>query len=101
MIDNKTELWIWQGWWPEEDVENNPIEQKTGSGIVRWQSERKAAMQTAINYWKSLHEGDEHVPAYLVWAGLEPLEFKNLFPRWTDVENVTELNLKVNIIVFV
>lgn len=34
------------------------------------------------------------MPAYLVWAGLEPLEFKNLFPDWIEKEDVAELNLK-------
>lgn len=70
------------------------LSDQTGSGAVRWQAERKAAMQTAVNYWQKHHSGDESVPAYLVWAGLEPLEFKNLFPCWVEREDIAELNLK-------
>ncbi|XP_064214700.1 supervillin isoform X3 [Tribolium castaneum] len=94
MIDNKHELWLWQGWWPEKERDEMELSDQTGSGAVRWQAERKAAMQTAVSYWRESHNDDEPVPAYLVWAGLEPLEFKNLFPCWADREDVAELNLK-------
>ncbi|XP_063919951.1 uncharacterized protein LOC135134963 isoform X4 [Zophobas morio] len=94
LIDNHHELWLWQGWWPEREEEEVELSDQTGSGAVRWQAERKAAMQTAVNYWQKTHSGDESVPAFLVWAGLEPLEFKNLFPFWIDREDVAELNLK-------
>ncbi|XP_023313195.1 supervillin-like isoform X3 [Anoplophora glabripennis] len=93
LIDNRHELWLWQGWWPEKEDEVD-LSDQTGSGAVRWQAERKAAMQTAVNYWKSTHEEDEPVVAYLVWAGLEPLQFTNLFPMWEDKEDVAELNKK-------
>ncbi|KAJ8953301.1 hypothetical protein NQ314_007373, partial [Rhamnusium bicolor] len=93
LIDNHHELWLWQGWWPEKEDEID-LSDQTGSGAVRWQAERKAAMQTAINYWKETHEEDEPVVAHLVWAGLEPLQFKNLFPTWDDKEDVAELNKK-------
>ncbi|XP_044270482.1 uncharacterized protein LOC123015087 isoform X2 [Tribolium madens] len=94
MIDNNHELWLWQGWWPEKEKDEMELSDQTGSGAVRWQAERKAAMQTAVSYWRESHSGDESVPAYLVWAGLEPLEFKNLFPCWVDREDIAELNLK-------
>lgn len=50
-------------------------------------------MQTAINYWRKRHP-DQEVVAYLVWAGLEPLEFKNLFPKWEVRQDVRDLNLQ-------
>lgn len=93
LIDNHYELWLWQGWWPEKEDEVD-LSDQTGSGAVRWQAERKAAMQTAVSYWKSTHDEEEPVVAYLVWAGLEPLQFKNLFPTWDDKEDVAELNKK-------
>lgn len=93
LIDNHHELWLWQGWWPERE-EDLDLSDQTGSGAVRWQAERKAAMQTAVNYWQKSQSGDESIPAYLVWAGLEPLEFKNLFPHWVDRNDVMELNMK-------
>ncbi|KAJ8974222.1 hypothetical protein NQ317_012117 [Molorchus minor] len=83
LIDNRHEMWLWQGWWPEKEDEMD-LSDQTGSGAVRWQGERKAAMQTAVNYWNRTHEEGEPVVAYLVWAGLEPLQFKNLFPTWHD-----------------
>lgn len=35
-------------------------------------------------------------PAFMVYAGLEPLSFTNLFPFWTVEANVRDLNLKVS-----
>lgn len=56
-------------------------------------------MQTAINYWRKKNGGDEaDVPAYLVSAGLEPLEFQNLFPTWDCMEDVAERNKKVTFV---
>lgn len=95
LLDNHHELWLWQGWWPETEEELDVLSDQTGSGAVRWQAERKAAMQTAVDYWKKLHGDDKPVVGYLVWAGMEPLKFKNLFPAWDDREDVTELNKKV------
>lgn len=96
LFDNHHELWLWQGWWPEkEDCELTA--DQTGSGAVRLQAERRAAMQTAMNYWKKIHaDQDDHEPieAYLVWAGLEPLEFRNLFATWEVRQDVRELNLR-------
>jgi len=42
-------MWLWQGWWLE--IEGG--EESAGSGAIRWQAERRAAMQTAVNYWKA------------------------------------------------
>lgn len=52
-------------------------------------------MQTAVNYWRKTHDDGEEIVAHLVWAGLEPLEFRNLFPMWEVREDVRELNLQV------
>ncbi|XP_049958498.1 supervillin [Schistocerca serialis cubense] len=89
LLDSGSELWLWQGWWP--DTTEDPSTQ-TGSGAVRWQAERRAAMQTALDY--AHHMGRRRASAWLVWAGLEPLEFTNLFPVWTDRDDIAELNIR-------
>ncbi|XP_015515749.2 supervillin isoform X2 [Neodiprion lecontei] len=89
MLDNGNEIWLWQGWWPDSGADD-----QTGSGAVRWQSERRAAMRTAIQYWQTNHPDSTQLPISLVWAGLEPLEFRNLFPMWETREDVAELNMR-------
>lgn len=99
LLDNGYELWLWQGWWPEREDDDSDSADQTGSGAVRWQLERKAAMQTAIDYWNHKKQTcDEQIPAYLVWAGFEPKEFTNLFPTWVNREDVSELNAKVSVL---
>lgn len=90
MLDNGSEIWLWQGWWPDSGSDD-----QTGSGAVRWQSERRAAMRTAIQYWQTNHPDSTELPISLVWAGLEPLEFTSLFPTWEIRNEITELNIKV------
>lgn len=94
LLDNGHEIWLWQGWWPEREDDEVELSDQTGSGAVRWQAERKAGMQTVVDYCKA-GGSEKSVPAYLVWAGLEPLEFTNLFPFWSDRDDVAELNMKV------
>uniref|UniRef100_T1GMF5 Gelsolin-like domain-containing protein n=1 Tax=Megaselia scalaris TaxID=36166 RepID=T1GMF5_MEGSC len=60
MIDNMSEVWMWMGWWPIEDMRLSPTEERGESptnenraGVNRWISERKAALQTAVSYWKA------------------------------------------------
>ncbi|PNF29599.1 hypothetical protein B7P43_G01630 [Cryptotermes secundus] len=95
-MDNNAgnELWLWQGWWPDHKGEETEGSDARGSGAVRWQAERRAAMQTALDYWHSQRETKESPAAYLVWAGLEPLQFTNLFPIWTDRDDIAELNIR-------
>ncbi|CAG2053418.1 unnamed protein product [Timema podura] len=96
LLDNHHELWLWQGWWPahneESDGDNKNLR---GSRAVLWQAERRAAMQTALDYW-GLKHGNSRPRAYLVWAGLEPLAFTNLFPIWSDRDDIAELNISFN-----
>ncbi|XP_018913821.2 supervillin isoform X1 [Bemisia tabaci] len=104
LLDTSTELWLWQGWWPIDgdilDPENESPVDEAGSGgsqrgaaAIRWQAERRAAMATVLNYWKNAHPS-ESPKANLVWAGLEPSEFTNLFPEWIDRDDVAELNIR-------
>jgi len=83
---------LWQGWWPDVGHEVNDTNVTTGSGKVRWHSERRAAMQTAIEYTRSKYSSSASSKVKLVWAGHEPQEFINLFPFWTLDENVRDIN---------
>jgi supervillin len=104
VLDSGKEIWLWQGWWPErESVDGNDDDEDTsqnldkdrGSASIRWQAERRAAMQTVLDYWK-LKYGDKPTKAFLVWAGLEPIQFTNLFPDWNDRDDVAEMNILVS-----
>ena len=87
-------LWLWQGWWPEVGHEAGDTNTTTGSGLIRWHSERRAAMQTISEYSRIKYR--RSVKAVLVWAGHEPQEFIDLFPYWTVDDTVTELNQQVS-----
>lgn len=61
LIDNGDKLWLWQGWWPVEEplspisgdseISQSFVENRAGEN--RWQAERRAAMRTAVAYWKA------------------------------------------------
>lgn len=81
MLDNRMEVYLWQGWQPEDT-------QCTGSAKMRWDSERKCAMETVLQYCKE--KNPRRPPqAYLVLAGCEPLTFTNIFPYWKKDPSVT------------
>lgn len=112
MLDTGKELWLWQGWWPDpitsdsttdaeltSTVSNTTINHR-GSSWTRLQAERRAAMQTALDYWKQKYgESDYEDPkAYLVWAGLEPIRFTDCFPEWNDRDDIAEISMKVYVL---
>ncbi|KAM9426091.1 supervillin-like [Pholidichthys leucotaenia] len=73
LLDNRMEVYLWQGWQPEDTL--------CGSAKIRWDSERKCAMETVLQYCKE--KNPRRPPqAYLVLAGSEPLTFTNIFPYW-------------------
>lgn len=45
MLDNRMEVYLWQGWQPEDT-------ECTGSAKIRWNNERKCAMETVLQYCK-------------------------------------------------
>ncbi|XP_068142627.1 supervillin isoform X9 [Drosophila tropicalis] len=107
LIDDGTELWLWMGWWPQEDIKLNTEEKDRSSpstsdnraGVNRWISERRAALETAVDYWRAKHGENEKeafhgIKGQVVWAGLEPLAFRALFPDWTERTDVREINLE-------
>uniref|UniRef100_A0A8C9XT02 Supervillin d n=1 Tax=Sander lucioperca TaxID=283035 RepID=A0A8C9XT02_SANLU len=85
LLDNRMEVYLWQGWQPEDT-------QCTGSAKMRWNNERKCAMETVLQYCKEKNPRRPPL-AYLVLAGCEPLTFTNIFPYW---ENDTSIASKVS-----
>ncbi|XP_041123033.1 supervillin-like [Polyodon spathula] len=74
LLDNRMEVYLWQGWQPVDTEE-------TGSAQIRWDLERKCAMETVLQYCKE--KNPRRPPrAYLIHAGAEPLTFTNIFPKW-------------------
>ncbi|XP_054615893.1 supervillin [Dunckerocampus dactyliophorus] len=69
LLDNRFEVYLWQ--------RNHPVQGREES----WNSERKCAMETALQY---CNEANPRRPpqAYLILEGSEPLTFTNVFPRW-------------------
>ena len=39
----------------------------------------------------------DNVHGFVVWAGLEPLEFTAMFPEWTERDDVAEINVQVGV----
>lgn len=74
LLDNRMEVYLWQGWQPEDT-------ECTGSAKMRWNNERKCAMETVLQYCKEKNPRRPPL-AYLVLAGCEPLTFTNIFPYW-------------------
>ncbi|XDV28090.1 hypothetical protein PO909_031483 [Leuciscus waleckii] len=83
LVDNYHEVYLWQGWWPQ-DAES------TGSARIRWDSDRKCAMETVLQYCREKNE-KKPPKSYLIHAGLEPLTFTNMFPSWEHREDIAEI----------
>uniref|UniRef100_A0A1A7YXZ0 HP domain-containing protein n=1 Tax=Iconisemion striatum TaxID=60296 RepID=A0A1A7YXZ0_9TELE len=81
LLDNRMEVYLWQGWQPDDT-------QCTGSAKMRWDNERKCAMETVLQYCKEKNPRRPPL-AYLVVAGFEPLTFTNIFPYWEKDTSVT------------
>ncbi|XP_054084568.1 supervillin isoform X15 [Zeugodacus cucurbitae] len=104
MLDDGDMLWLWMGWWPLEDLKISTEERSSPTnenraGVNRWISERRAALETAVSYWCAKfgenNEKDFHdIKGYVVWAGLEPLAFKALFPDWIERDDIKEINMQ-------
>ncbi|XP_035260434.1 supervillin isoform X2 [Anguilla anguilla] len=74
LLDNRLEVYLWQGRQPDDA-------ECTGSAKIRWDMERKCAMETALQYCRE--KNHKRPPqAYLILAGAEPLTFTNIFPYW-------------------
>ncbi|XP_058601777.1 supervillin isoform X4 [Onychostoma macrolepis] len=83
LVDNYHEVYLWQGWWPQDT-------ESTGSARMRWDSDRKCAMETVLQYCREKNEKKPQ-KSYLIHAGLEPLTFTNMFPSWEHREDIAEI----------
>ncbi|XP_069067375.1 supervillin isoform X8 [Pleurodeles waltl] len=83
LVDNHHEVYLWQGWWATE----NTI---AGSARIRWDTDRKSAMETVLQYCKGKNK-KKPPKSYLIHAGLEPLTFTNMFPSWEHREDIAEI----------
>lgn len=72
LLDNRLEVYLWQREQPD---------QTDSSALSRWHSERRCAMQTALQYCKEMNPR-RPPQAYLIYEGAEPLTFTNVFPNW-------------------
>uniref|UniRef100_A0A670YE95 Supervillin n=2 Tax=Pseudonaja textilis TaxID=8673 RepID=A0A670YE95_PSETE len=90
LVDNHHEVYLWQGWWPVENI--------AGSARIRWASDRKCAMETVLQYCKGKNM-KKPPKSYLIHAGLEPLTFTNMFPSWEhrdDIAEITEMDAEAS-----
>ena len=63
---------------------------------MRWQAERRAAMQTVLSYRAAKWPSESDQPrCSLVWAGHETQDFINLFPEWIHNAEVARVNKEV------
>ncbi|KAI5615300.1 supervillin, partial [Silurus asotus] len=83
LVDNYHEVYLWQGWWPQDT-------ETPGSARIRWDADRKCAMETVLRYCREKNEQNPQ-KSYLIHAGLEPLTFTNMFPSWEHREEITEV----------
>ncbi|XP_075068122.1 supervillin isoform X2 [Mixophyes fleayi] len=86
LVDNHHEVYLWQGWWPAENI-------ITGSARIRWDTDRKSAMETVLQYCKGKNSR-KPPKSYLIHAGLEPLTFTNMFPSWEHREDIAQITEK-------
>ncbi|XP_078125155.1 supervillin isoform X2 [Sander vitreus] len=74
LLDNRLEVYLWQRGQPEQT-------ESSASAWGCWHDERRCAMQTALQYCKEMNPR-RPPQAYLIFEGLEPLTFTNVFPCW-------------------
>ncbi|XP_062844118.1 supervillin [Trichomycterus rosablanca] len=82
LVDNYHEVYLWEGWWPQDT-------ETPGSARIRWDADRKCAMETVLRYCREKNEKNTQ-KSYLIHAGLEPLTFTNMFPSWEHREDIAE-----------
>ncbi|XP_067018746.1 uncharacterized protein [Acropora muricata] len=85
IVDGYYDVYVWEGWMPEDDDDV-----RTGSGRQRWDRDRRLAMETALSYAKEAGKRVSH-RVYVVYAGMEPMTFKALFPYWNDTPDVIRI----------
>ncbi|KAK9502465.1 hypothetical protein O3M35_011241 [Rhynocoris fuscipes] len=97
IVDSGDELWLWCGWW-----ESGCTTDSRGSAWCRHLSERRAAMTSCLEYWakrnRTEYETNNTSNVFIIWAGLEPVQFTSLFPVWDTTsqqyQNAQQFNLE-------
>ncbi|XP_031559748.1 supervillin-like isoform X2 [Actinia tenebrosa] len=84
LLDFHFELYVWEGWIPENDVDC-----LTGTGKQRWDNDRRLAMETALKYAEEVGKRVLSHRVYVVYAGVEPMSFKVAFPYWNEKAYIT------------
>jgi hypothetical protein len=88
LVDTDSELYIWQGWNDQSDDElglqlSNANLLVRGPKDIRFTTERRCAFRTVIDYsLAKTGSSTIDIPCSIVYAGLEPIDFTNLFPKW-------------------
>lgn len=90
LVDAVNEMYLWHGWWPLSDEDSESRASTTGSAETRWSNDRRLAMETIKSYAQELKRDFSQV--FIVFAGLEPNAFKNLFPFWEERPDVAKIN---------
>ncbi|XP_068758253.1 uncharacterized protein [Montipora capricornis] len=90
LVDAVNEMYLWHGWWPLSEEDSESRASTTGSAETRWSNDRRLAMETTKSYAEELKRDFSEV--FIVYAGLEPKSFKNLFPFWEDHPDATKIN---------
>ncbi|CAF1131336.1 unnamed protein product [Adineta steineri] len=89
LIDTNTELYIWQGWNDQlHDELGSPTSNNNlvvrGTKDIRFTTERRCAFLTAVDYYKTkTGSSTVNLSCSIIYAGLEPIDFINLFPKWS------------------
>ena len=120
LVDTDEEIFVWQGWNDQADDElgmqlSNANLLVRGPKDIRFTTERRCAFRTAIDYYKrkrmittktifslcfsfSEKTGSSTVdiPCSVVYAGLEPIDFINLFPKWNVHSKARQQNQLVS-----
>jgi len=98
IVDNHHVIYVWQGWWPTKSEEEENV--VTGSAVSRFLANLKCTLETALNYAKEKRKklaeitgGKVDVDLRIVYAGVEPKEFQDIFPFWTEFNHITELQM--------
>lgn len=83
MLDTGTQIYIWQGWFDSSADTLTSNDATDGSTRLRFMQMRKCAMMSALKYWTIARGEDKPFVGKVVYAGLEPIEFTNMFPAWS------------------
>ncbi|XP_062874899.1 supervillin isoform X2 [Trichomycterus rosablanca] len=85
LLDNSMEVYLWQS----SGVSDSPR--------PRWDTERKCAMETTLQYCRERNPKRPPM-AYLIEEGAEPLTFTNVFPSWDKPATQISVQKKLTLV---